>query len=146
MSHIVNTVSPNALVAWRTIGKKLIDRVYKAYFVGPEFYRFMSNMIFVSLELNTLRPKHNGHHIADDISFFFLAENVQISIKISLKFVPNDPINNIPALFQIMACRLVGAKPLSETMLEYQWWLVYWRIYASLGLNELTIKILISSD
>ena len=30
-------------------------------------------------------------------------ENVWISIKISLKFVPKDPINNIPALVQIMA-------------------------------------------
>ena len=26
---------------------------------------------------------------------------------------------NLQSLFQIMACRLVGAKPLSETMLEY---------------------------
>ena len=33
----------------------------------------------------------------------FLNENVWISIKISLKFVPNGPINIIPALFQIMA-------------------------------------------
>ena len=28
----------------------------------------------------------------------FLNENVSISIKISLKFVPKGPINNIPAL------------------------------------------------
>ena len=27
---------------------------------------------------------------------------------------------NLPSLLQIMACRLVGAKPLSETMLEYR--------------------------
>ena len=26
---------------------------------------------------------------------------------------------NLPSLVQIMACRLVGAKPLSELMLEY---------------------------
>ena len=26
---------------------------------------------------------------------------------------------NLPSLLQVMACRLVGAKPLSETMLEY---------------------------
>ena len=45
-------------------------------------------------------------------------ENVQISIKFSLKFVPKSPINNIPALFQIMACRLVGAKPASELMMD----------------------------
>ena len=34
---------------------------------------------------------------------------------ISLKFVPTGPINNIPALVQIMAWRRPGDKPLSET-------------------------------
>ena len=38
-------------------------------------------------------------------------------IKISLKFVPMGPINNIPALVQIMAWRLPGDKPLSEPMM-----------------------------
>ena len=44
-------------------------------------------------------------------------------------FVPTVQINSIPALFEIMVCHLVGAKPLSEPF-----WLAYWRIYASLGL------------
>ena len=44
-------------------------------------------------------------------------ENVWISIKISLKFVPKCPINNIPALVQIMAWRRSGDKPLSEPMM-----------------------------
>ena len=39
----------------------------------------------------------------------FLNENVLILIKISLKFVPKGPINSIPALVQIMACRLDSA-------------------------------------
>ena len=34
-----------------------------------------------------------------------------------MTFVPRDPINNIPALFQIMAWRRPGYMPLSETML-----------------------------
>ena len=34
-----------------------------------------------------------------------------------LKFVPRGPINNIPALVQIMAWRQPGDKPLSEPML-----------------------------
>ena len=38
-------------------------------------------------------------------------------IKISLKFVPKCPINNIPALVQIMAWRRPGDKPLSETIM-----------------------------
>ena len=47
----------------------------------------------------------------------FVNENVWISIKISMKFVPNDPINNSPALVQIMACRRPGNKPLSEPVM-----------------------------
>ena len=67
---------------------------------------------------NTLRPKQNGHRFADDIfKRIFLNENVRISIKISLKFVPKGPINNIPALVQIMARRRSGYKPLSESMM-----------------------------
>ena len=55
------------------------------------------------MRLNTLRPRWNGSHFAVNIfNCIFLNENVWISIKISLKFVPKSPINNIPALVQIM--------------------------------------------
>ena len=47
----------------------------------------------------------------------FLNENVRLLIKISLKFVPKGPINNNPALVQIMAWRRSGDKPLSEPMM-----------------------------
>ena len=68
--------------------------------------------------VNTLRPRQNGRHCADDIfKRIFFNENVWISIKISLKFVPKGPINNIPALVQIMAWRRPGDKPLSEPMM-----------------------------
>ena len=71
-----------------------------------------------SLCVNTLRPRQNGRHFADDIfKCIFLNENVWISIKMSLKFVPNGPIINIPALVQIMAWRRPGDKPLSEPMM-----------------------------
>ena len=63
---------------------------------------------------NTLRPRQNGCHFADDtFKRIFLNENVRISIKISLKFVPKVPINNILSLVQIMAWRWPGDKPLS---------------------------------
>ena len=51
-------------------------------------------------------------------SSVFFNENVWISIKISLKFVPKGPIKNIPALVQIMAWRRPGDKLLSEPMME----------------------------
>ena len=65
-----------------------------------------------------MRPKQNGRHFADDIfKCIFVNENVWIPIKILLKFVPKGPINNIPAMAQIMAWRRPGDKPLSETMM-----------------------------
>ena len=55
-------------------------------------------------KVNTLRPRLNGRHFADDIfKGIFLNENVWIPIKFSLKFVPKGQINNISALVQIMA-------------------------------------------
>ena len=69
------------------------------------------------LTINTLRPRQHGRHFADDtFKRIFLNENVIISIKISLKFVPKGPINNIPVLVQIMAWR-PGDKPVSEPMM-----------------------------
>ena len=66
--------------------------------------------------LNTLRPRQND---ADDIfKCIFLNENIWISIKISLKFVPKGPINNIPLLVQIMAWHRSGDKPLFEPVME----------------------------
>ena len=66
--------------------------------------------------INTLRQ--NGRRFADDVfKCIFLNENIWISIKITLKFVPKGPVNNIPALVQIMAWRRTGDKPLYETMM-----------------------------
>ena len=68
--------------------------------------------------INTLRLRQHGRHLADDtFKRISLNENVIISIKISLKFVPMGPINNIPALVQIMAWRRPGHKPLSKAMM-----------------------------
>ena len=67
--------------------------------------------------VHTLRQRQNGHHFADDtFKLIFLKENFRITIKISLKFVPNGPINDIPVLVQIMAWRGLGDRPLSEPM------------------------------
>ena len=66
---------------------------------------------------NTLRPRQNEQHFADDIlKRIFFNENVWISIKVSLIFVPKGLVNNIPALVKIMAWRRSGDKPLSEPM------------------------------
>ena len=68
--------------------------------------------------LNTLRLRQNGRHFADDtFNRIFVNEYVKITIKFSPKFVPKGPINNIPALVQIMAWRRPGDKPLSEPVM-----------------------------
>ena len=77
------------------------------------------NILYIYTDLfNTLRPRQNGRHFADDIfKCIFLNENNWIPVKISLKFVPKGPINNTPALVEIMAWRRPGDKPLSEPIM-----------------------------
>ena len=76
-----------------------------------------STCIFITV--NTLMLRRNGQHFAADIfKHIFFHENVLISIKISLNFVPRYPVYNIPALVQIMAWRRHGDKPLSEPIMD----------------------------
>ena len=64
-------------------------------------------------------------------SAFSWMKMFELRLKISLKFVPEDQINKIPSLVQIMACRLDGAKPLSEPMMVS--FLTYMRHAASMS-------------
>ena len=96
----------------RSCGKTPVHLVNR----DPGFggYPAASPLLFI----NTLRPRQNGRHFADDpFKRIFLNETLRISIKISLNFVPKGPINDIPALVQIMAWRRPGDKPLSEPMM-----------------------------
>ena len=55
---------------------------------------------------------------ADDIfKCIFVKENVWFSIKISLKFVPKGPIDDIPVFVQITTWHKPGNKPLSEPVM-----------------------------
>ena len=84
-----------------------MQRWHQHYIKTTLWYRF-----------NTLRPRQNRRHFADDIfKCILLNETLLVSIEISLKFIPKGPINNIPALVQIMAWCLPGDKPLSEPMM-----------------------------
>ena len=86
-------------------------------FLSPFEHHLIDNQHLYK-HINTLRPRQNGRHFADDIfKCIFMNQNVWIPIKISLKFVPKSPINDIPALVQIMTWRRPGDKPLSEPML-----------------------------
>ena len=48
----------------------------------------------------------------DNFKCIFLNKNDRILIRIWLKFVPKSPIDNVPALVQVMAWRRTGNKPL----------------------------------
>ena len=65
--------------------------------------------------------------LADNIlKCIFLNEDGKILFQISLKLVPRSPIDNKPALVQVMAWCRTGDKPLPEPMLTqftdaYKW-------------------------
>ena len=78
----------------------------------PPFY------LITFLQCTTLRLRQNGWHLPDDsFKCMSLNEKVWILIKISLKFVPWGPINNIPTLVHIMTWCRVGTKSLCEPMM-----------------------------
>ena len=84
--------------------------------------------------INSSPPGQNGHHFEDHIfRFIFLNERFCILIKISLKFVPKGPIDNILALVEILAWHQIGDKPLSEPMLTW-----FTDVYEALWGDELT--------
>ena len=86
--------------------------------LGYVQYNFVMDPLSWWVFFNTLRPRQNGHRFADNtFKRIFLNENVRILIQISLNFVSKGPINNNPALVQIMAWRRSGDKLLSEPMM-----------------------------
>ena len=93
---------------------------FRILYIVWTFWALLTSCSLTTLldSFNTLRLRQNGGHFADYIfKCVFLNEHVWILIKISMKFVPKGPINNIPALVQIMAWRRPGDKPLSEPVM-----------------------------
>ena len=99
------------IMTWRRSGDKL--------FSEPMMVSLLTHICVTRPQwVNTLRPRQNGRHFADNIfKYIFLNENVWIPIKISLMFVPKGRINKIPALVPIMAWCRPGDKALSGPMM-----------------------------
>ena len=75
-------------------------------------------MLPMSTFINSSPPEQYGRYFPDDtFKRIFVNENVTIFIRISLKLVPKAPIDNMLALFKVMASRRTGDKPLPELML-----------------------------
>ena len=63
------------------------------------FIAYYNDAYHVYIHLTNLPPGRNGRHFADDIfRCIFVSEKFDILIKISLKVVPEAPIDNNPAL------------------------------------------------
>ena len=85
---------------------------------GNNYFMAADHRIFI-----TLRPRQNGRHFADDIfKCIFLTKILGSQLTI----------------FQHWFRKWLGADQATSRCLN-QWWLVYWRIHVSLGLNELYI-------
>ena len=108
----MGTISPGAIT--RTSNDQHASQsVFKITSSSPCQAKNCMTRIDGLIGFNTLRPRQ-----MDAIfKWTFLNENVWILIKISLKFVPKGPINNISALVQIIDWHHPGNKPLSEPMM-----------------------------
>ena len=87
---------------------------------------------------NTLRPRQNGRHFADDMfKSISLNENV---CEFRLKFLWSLFLRVQLTIIQHCFRSWLGAVQATSHYLN-QWWLVLWCIYASLGFNELTWEL-----
>ena len=100
---------------WDPASTSMKLRMYQVSFFLPiqdfvlkfwnlHYFHLLERCIFFFF--NTLRPRQNGHHFADDsFKCIFMNEEICNLIQNSLKFVPSIPIDNKSALVQIMAWR-----------------------------------------
>ena len=70
-----------------------------------------SSVIYYLYTINSLRLRKKGKHVADDTF------NTFSPMKMSLKFVSKDTIDNRLALIRVTVCRRTGDKPYPELMI-----------------------------
>ena len=72
--------------------------------------------------INMYRPEQTGRPFGNDIvKPIFMNPHHYVLIKISQKFVPGCPVENKPALVQVMAWRQPDDEPLLEPILMADW-------------------------
>ena len=85
--------------------------------------------------VNTLRPKQDGRHFQTTFSNAFSWMKIfNFRLRFPWRLFPRFQLT----IFQHWFRWWLGAGEATSHYLN-QWWSVYWRIYASLGLNELRI-------
>ena len=92
------------------------------------------------LNLNSSPPGQNGRHFANGIfKPIVLNKKDTFFTSLSLKFVPEGPIDNNSTLVYIVAWRQIGDKPLSQpklTRFTYAYMQHYWDIW---GVTQLCL-------
>ena len=113
-------LKPRSLKAWA-------DNSMQKHLNTPTFFCpcFFCLWCYDAMTFNTLRSRQNGRYFTDGIfKRIFVNENVWIAVDISLKFIDSDN----------------GFAPTRrQAIIWIKDGLVYWRIYASLGPNELKV-------
>ena len=129
-------VQCGTVITWSILTQILTNTPQRASY-GVSFANINSDAYFTSVTLvpyarscnvcrnlkyyrmsNTLRTRKNGRHFAGDIfKHIFSNENCCILIRISLKFVPRDPISRYASVGSDDGLAPTRPKPLSEPML-----------------------------
>ena len=107
LSYCVWPVLSHAILLWYSSNKEIRWQCF-CHTCSSTYYSLQQCM-------NTLRPIQNGQTIFSNA--FSWINNVWISLKTSLNFVPKVWINNISALVQIMAWHWPVDKPLYESIM-----------------------------
>ena len=97
-------------IAW-TLDLKCDHQIWPWPWHWPWIFKVISGICYISTKSGPIATKRKAN------KSIFLNENIRISTRSSLKFVPKGPIDKIPALVQIMAWCWPGDKPLSEPMM-----------------------------
>ena len=100
---------------WSASCIEILYRISQVIRVMPQ--KGLSVMTTTSLIMSWTLTHWGRDKMVDIFKCICLNEIILILIKISLKSVPKGPINNMPALVQIMAWHLPGDKPSSEPMM-----------------------------
>ena len=103
--------------------------IYIYIYIVPMKFITVKLVEQMTLLINTLRPRQNERHFPDGIfKWIFLNENAWISIQFHWSLF---------LMFQITIFHHWFRSWSAPSHCLNQWWIAYWRIYASLGLNEL---------
>ena len=133
--------------SWKPLYETRIAQDIGHSMVSPNHNKFMSYRklmlwyFIISARKHSQSSDHHQHIEAEAIwppflqmtcSYAFSWMKTLLKTKISLKYVPEGPMDNKRSLVQIMGCRRTGDKPLFEPMMVY-FTNAYWRHSASMS-------------